>query len=95
MKRVKVYRPKMHREQQKIDGRLVTITVIDDPRHELISERGVMDRTYAEYENAGEFIDEVIAANNMFMEEVKPEAKPEPEAEDKPKRGRKKKVEDE
>jgi hypothetical protein len=54
-----------------------------------------MDRTFAEYENAGEFIDEVIVKNDMFMEEVKEESKPEPEAEEKPKRGRKKKVDDE
>jgi hypothetical protein len=52
-----------------------------------------MDRTFAEYENAGEFIDEVIVKNDMFMEEVKEVSNP--EAEEKPKRGRKKKVDDE
>lgn len=38
----------------------------------MISERGVMDRTLAEFTDAGEeFLDDVIIKRGIYMEEVK------------------------
>jgi hypothetical protein len=73
--------------QVEVRGEIKTVREVIDPRHEFLSERGVMDRTYAEFENAGDEVDKVIIAKDMFMELV------EVEPEEKPKRGRKKKEE--
>lgn len=87
MKRVRIYKPKLRKSQVEIRGEMKSITEIVDRKFEFESERGVMDRSYAEFENAGDDIDDVIIAKNMYMELV------EEPVEDKPKRGRKKKEE--